>query len=46
MFGDPLIVKSNFNQASPAIENVDICGLDEAELRARVQDSLAQLIRS
>ena len=46
MCGEPVSVKYSFIQGRPAIENGDVCGLDEAELTARVQESVAQLIRS
>ena len=46
MCGEPVSVKYSFVQGRPAIDNGDICGLDEAELTARVQESVAQLIRS
>ena len=46
MCGEPASVKYSFIQGRPAVDNGDICGLDEAELTARVQESVAQLIRS
>ncbi|MEH6801071.1 MAG: hypothetical protein V7681_17420 [Halopseudomonas sabulinigri] len=46
MCGEPVSVKYSFIQGRPAIENGDVCGLDEAELTARVHESVAQLIRS
>ncbi|MEH6563756.1 MAG: amidohydrolase family protein [Halopseudomonas sp.] len=46
MCGEPVSVKYSFVQGRPAIDNGDICGLDEGELTARVQESVAQLIRS
>ena len=45
MCGEPGSVKYSFIQGRPAVDNGDICGLDEAELTARVQESVAQLIR-
>jgi len=41
MCGEPVSVKYSFVQGRPAIENGDVCGLDEAELTARVQESVA-----
>ncbi len=46
MCGEPASVKYSFIQGRPAVDNGNICGLDEAELTARVQESVAQLIRS
>ena len=46
MCGEPVSIKYSFVQGKPAIIDGNIQGLDEAELTARVQESVQQLLRA